>query len=103
MRISKFRRGETTYKCRSCTRLTRNTGEQANTELCPQCYEIAGIENAVNDGFETADEARERVERLAAEVRAKGGTPDVAFLEPRCSNCDRNYATSPGCCDYPAR
>lgn len=80
MRISQFRKGETTFLCGVCGRRTRQTGEQAGCELCPQCNEIAGLENAINDGCETPDSVREQVERLAAEVRAKGGTPDVAFL-----------------------
>lgn len=78
---NRFKRGETTYTCASCKRLTRNTGDNGQCELCPQCFELAGIENAVNDDDSIIDEVRERVERLAAEIRAAGGTPHIGFLQ----------------------
>ena len=77
---AKFSKGQSIFKCRVCGRNTRDVEDNGGVELCPQCYTIAGIENSVLDGCETVESVRVEVERLAAEVRAKGGTPDVDFL-----------------------
>jgi hypothetical protein len=41
--------------------------------LCPQCYELAGIENEISDGHVTIEERRAEINRLANEIRIKGG------------------------------
>ena len=80
MKTNKFSRGQTTYHCAVCNRLTRYTGTQSlGSELCSQCYEIAGYENDVSDG-KPVESVRAAVLALANEVRAKGGTPDIAFV-----------------------
>lgn len=81
---NKFIRGAGgVFKCDVCTRSTRFTGEQSrDSRLCPQCWELAGLENSVLDG-EPVDNVRAYAEELAAEIRAKGGKPDVAFLTVR--------------------
>lgn len=40
-----------TYKCRCCKRMTRptGTGDNDGVELCEDCYELAGEENALSD------------------------------------------------------
>lgn len=50
MVIKKFQRGETTYTCQSCKKLTRNTGgDEKNCRLCLDCYELAGLDNYLSD------------------------------------------------------
>lgn len=74
-----FTKGSTTYKCRVCTRRTRSTGngDNENVKLCVQCWEVAGIENAIADGqFENLEHKTELLKEIAAlnaEVVAKGG------------------------------
>lgn len=63
--IKKFRRGETTYTCQSCRKVTRNVGgDEAGCRLCLDCYNLAGTENYLSDNGEEdmlanyGDEAR---------------------------------------------
>lgn len=63
-----------TFPCDACTRLTRYTGAQSGgSKLCPQCWDLAGIENEISDGYATLDERRDEIDALLAEVAAKGG------------------------------
>lgn len=40
------------YKCRSCGKMTRETGEgESDIELCLKCFNDAGDENEKNDGI----------------------------------------------------
>jgi hypothetical protein len=68
-----FTRGHTTFKCQVCTRLTRETHGNG-TECCPQCFEIAGLDNQVNDSGEPlpADVLAD-CESYLKEIIAKGG------------------------------
>ena len=73
-RVDGFRRGRSTFNCDVCGRLTRQTDAQSvGSRLCPQCWDLAGIENEVQDGYHTAQEAWGKVEPLIAEVEGKGG------------------------------
>lgn len=47
-----FEKGTGCFPCRVCTRQTRTTDNRdaSNVGLCPQCWEIAGIENQILDG-----------------------------------------------------
>lgn len=75
--VNKFRRGETTYKCVSCGRLTRHTGVQSvGMELCPDCYELAGIYNVYQDGGDWKDYRKAIIEHCA-NIVSKGGTLDA--------------------------
>lgn len=49
MAIKTFQRGSAVYKCNSCGRSTRNTGDEGNSRLCYECYELAGIDNEISD------------------------------------------------------
>ena len=76
------RLGGSTYKCDCCGRLTRYTGEQSlGSKTCPQCWNLAGLENEISDGHETLASLRPRIDALLAEIRAKGGNPDEAFAD----------------------
>lgn len=59
MAIKKFRRGESTYTCHSCKKLTRNTGgDEIGCRLCLDCFNLAGIDNHLTDnGAESMLEA----------------------------------------------
>jgi hypothetical protein len=72
--------GGSTYKCDTCGRLTRNTGVQGlGCKLCPQCFDLAGIENEISDGYCTLAERRALIDSLLSAIRAKGGNPDEHF------------------------
>ncbi len=45
-----FMRGFSVFVCGSCGKQSRYTGEQAlGSELCPKCWEEAGLENEHSD------------------------------------------------------
>jgi phage FluMu protein Com len=69
-----------TYPCDCCGRLTRNTGVQGlGSKTCPQCFELAGIENEISDGYQTLEEATPQIKEYLDEIRAKGGNPAIGF------------------------
>ena len=68
-----------TFKCVSCDRRTRDTGQGVD-HLCYECYELAGLDNQVNDdgrGPDTLTES-ERSERdqLLAKIIKLGGNAE---------------------------
>jgi len=66
--------GGTTYPCAVCGRRTRHTGVQSlGSETCPQCFDLAGIENEISDGHRTQADAQADIDALLAEIVAKGG------------------------------
>jgi hypothetical protein len=70
-----FTRGAPLFKCHVCRRLTRNP-DHSGTMLCAQCYEIAGLDNHVNDNSVVGDELAKIVaecDGYLAEIGAKGG------------------------------
>lgn len=70
-----FTRGSGCYTCGSCGRRTRNVDPDAAAVLvCAQCYEIAGIENSIDDGVFSQTEGAPRLAELRAEIAAKGGS-----------------------------
>lgn len=73
--INKFQRGGPgVFKCRLCSRGSRETGVQAlGSQLCPECYELAGLENMmIDDGF-LSDPCKPEVRSLFKAAIAKGG------------------------------
>lgn len=69
MPIKRFYRGSSTLPCRVCSRRTRDTG---NGDICEQCWELAGMENEISDGYYTLTEGKDRARRLVSELKAKG-------------------------------
>lgn len=68
-----------TYNCFCCGRRTRYTGGEGGN--CLECYEIAGLDNSVNDnGYKpgTTDYAgaRKEADRLLAVVAKRGGNAE---------------------------
>lgn len=57
----------------SCCRAEFVLNSSDSPELCAECYEIAGIENAIADGDDPADYADE-IAGLKASIVAKGGS-----------------------------
>lgn len=49
--LSRFQGGHNggVFTCGSCARRTRHTQVQSNTDICEDCYELAGLENGVSD------------------------------------------------------
>jgi hypothetical protein len=69
-----FKRGQNpTFKCVTCERNTRDTGQGVD-HLCEDCFEIAGLDNQVNDSGEPVDKAtlKECTARLA-KIKKLGG------------------------------
>lgn len=84
MKANRFAKGSGVYVCASCGRSTRATGRGDNEHvgLCAECYDIAGIENAIADGELTFDECRAEYGHLVEKVREKGGdTSNFEFDE----------------------
>lgn len=64
---NRFQRGSGAYKCDSCGRTTRSTGQgNEQLRLCAECYELAGIENEIQDCGSTPE-----LELEAASLRVK--------------------------------
>lgn len=55
---SRFEKGSGCFTCRVCGRRTRATGQGDNEHvyLCVECFEIAGLENELQDGIITQEE-----------------------------------------------
>ena len=71
-----------TYRCECCGRRTRNTGAQSvGSKTCPQCWDLAGIENEIGDGYTTLDEQRTAIDALLAKIETKGGQPRETFAD----------------------
>lgn len=75
-RSNGFRLGSGCFNCSDCSRKTRHTGEQAmGSDLCPQCWEVAGIYNELQDGMITEAEYDQAILPYHNEVVTLGGTP----------------------------
>ena len=66
-----FRRGRSTFNCIDCGRLTRETHQSVGADCCYECWEIAGLQNSLWDGYEEG--TREEAQRLLQVVQEKGG------------------------------
>lgn len=70
---NRFKAGQGAFQCCDCGRLTRDTGgDNGSVRLCPQCFEIAGIENSIADGMyetpEELEEAESEIKALRAQI-----------------------------------
>lgn len=73
MSRQRFQRGgRGVFKCKVCGRGTREVN-QSNSRLCPECWELAGLENGVLDGGAVEDYAQER-DRLVAKAVKQGSS-----------------------------
>jgi hypothetical protein len=73
-----FKKGRSTFVCITCERTTRDTGQDVD-HLCEDCFEIAGLDNQVNDSGEpvTVEVLRECNDRLAKIKRLGGNVERV--------------------------
>jgi hypothetical protein len=74
-----FKRGaKPTFKCVTCERNTRDTGQGVD-HLCEDCFEIAGLDNMINDSGEPVDKAtlKECNARLARITKLGGSSERV--------------------------
>lgn len=71
---NRFTKGSAVYTCRCCGRRTRQTGrgDNENTGLCAECYDLAGEENALSDTGEFYANPANVLELIQA-VADKGG------------------------------
>jgi hypothetical protein len=77
-RNSLFQRGSGVFKCDGCGRMTRHTGVQSTgSQSCPQCYELAGLQNSLWDGEPIKSLAEERDRLLDAAVKAGGSAEQI--------------------------
>ena len=75
-----FGGGSPVFKCQVCERNTRDSG-QGIDHLCAQCFEIAGIDNMVNDygykpGMPAYDDVRKQCDALLAAAVKLGSDGD---------------------------
>lgn len=71
---NRFGRGSGVYVCESCTRKTRQTGgDNDSLRLCEECYEIAGLENAISDHGDPQGLHALDIARLKVRCIEKGG------------------------------
>jgi len=77
-KASSFGKGSGVYACRSCGRSTRSTGRQDNehAELCAECFDLGGFENAVADGETLSASELADCRRMVAIIESKGGVAD---------------------------
>ena len=77
MAIKRFQRGQQpTFNCSICGRRTRDT-TGSDSQLCSQCYDLAGWDNHHNDSGTVPDAGEMKFyESLVAEAAAKGGDAD---------------------------
>jgi hypothetical protein len=64
------------FKCNVCERMTRETGpDHAVNSLCEPCYELAGIDNYLNDNGEAlvGSHYEEAVGYLIKQIAKLGG------------------------------
>lgn len=83
---SHFQRGSGVFTCDACGRRARVV-DQSNDQICQQCWDLAGLDNSVNDGAMTLAEAATERDDLFATCVARGGDPekikrDNSFLWP---------------------
>jgi hypothetical protein len=47
------RGGRGVFSCEACGRSTRRVDQGGESLCCTECWELAGIDNSVNDGAQT--------------------------------------------------
>lgn len=71
---SHFGRGQQpTFSCAVCRRRTRQTIQPQGSDLCAECWELAGLDNSVNDGGDILEDVAAERDRLVAIAVSRGG------------------------------
>jgi hypothetical protein len=69
---SHFNQGRSTFICGICGRRTRIAGQPIDAECCLECWELAGLDNMVNDGCAPLDEVIDERDALLLRAMRKG-------------------------------
>ena len=70
---SHFRAGRGVFVCSICKRRTRDAGQAISSDCCNECYELAGLQNAIFDGVETVAGIAQERDRLFKIATDRGG------------------------------
>lgn len=69
-----FRRGGGgVFTCRCCDRKTRHVDQPIGSELCPECDELAGLDNMVNDDCGGLEDVIASRDAALKSIEKKGG------------------------------
>lgn len=75
--FSKFQHGTGCFSCRCCGRKARETARNSGCgDICGPCFDLAGIENEISDGYRTALDAKDEIANLIEEIESAGGSLD---------------------------
>lgn len=72
MKHNHFRLGRSTFVCGVCGRRTRDAGQGVSTECCPECFELSGLDNTVNDRGATLEEVVSERDALLSKAVKRG-------------------------------
>jgi hypothetical protein len=70
---ARFQKGSGAFRCQCCKRMTRDVIGNAMSDLCPECYEMGGIENEIADRGDPDGSLMREVQALRSTIRQKGG------------------------------
>lgn len=78
------RGGRGVFKCQVCDRGTRRVDQAYDSECCPQCWDLAGLDNTVNDNGANCEQLgdwRAYRDQLLVEAVKHGGNADKITSE----------------------
>ncbi len=81
-RHSRFQRGSGAFDCSNCGRSTRDTGDNGQCRLCPQCFDLAGYENSLVDGRTFGKGGIDTVRSLLSQLASYIGAERAGSLHP---------------------
>lgn len=83
LRTTTFTKGSGVYRCRVCTRRTRDdgNGDSVHIQLCTQCYDLCGWHNRVQDGGTLSEQQKAECRALVKSIQDHGGRPDDDHVE----------------------
>lgn len=76
-----FRRGQSTYTCRCCGRVTRDVHGEGHTGNCYECFELAGFENMLSDDGELSTDSINTIRGYFEDLMSKGVTREKCTRE----------------------
>ena len=95
MKFNRFTKGTGVYTCGCCGRRTRDTGDGAINGLCSTCYDLAGFENSIMDGYQSELTKNEiqLIIRMVQKVYSNGGQREWdALLNQVVAICEERIA-----------
>lgn len=70
---NRFRADTGCYACCVCSRMTRDTGDNGALRQCPECAEVSGLENEIQDCGDPTGAIAARIAELERAAVSKGG------------------------------